>query len=117
MYSNIPLFLLWIHEATIMPKWAQEGSEKYLISASCWFMSFFPQCHVNYDLKLQPHCSTQLFELVYQPDAALSAVYSDFHGEHIEHYLVTCSAISDWIKSHPNSGTFLCASSSISGKI
>jgi hypothetical protein len=72
---------------------------------------------VNYHLKLQPHCSTQLFELFYQADAALSAVYSDFHGQYIAHYLATCSAISEWIKSHPNWGTFLCPSSSISGKI
>jgi hypothetical protein len=78
---------------------------------------FFQYCHVNYDLKLQPHCLTQLFELFYQADAALSAVYSDFHGQHIAHYLVTCSVISDWIKSHPSSGTFLCPSSSVSGKI
>ncbi len=77
-----------------MPKWAQEDSEKYLIPTSWWFVSFFP-CHVNYDLKLQPHCSTQLFELFYQADAALSAVYSNFHGQHIAHYLVTCSGISD----------------------
>ncbi len=99
-----------------MPKWAQEDSEKYLIPTSWWFVSFFP-CHVNYDLKLQPHCSTQLFELFYQADAALSAVYSNFHGQHIAHYLVTCSGISDWIKFHPNSGTVLCPSSLISGKI